>query len=277
MKTLMLVFAFSLLIQTTVCAAQGRLVGRVMDENSNSVSAAIVSLQSGTKEFASISNPDGYYTFFGVPEGVYTVKAYKRGLPAFSASIKIVVNLSYQLNIALRSESMPVLAAADTPLRPKLSKSKPVVLKERKTRADSTRDDKSADDDFPQSLQLTTTKPDLLDEALQRVIDQAEAIERRAKMSKKAEFVGGAEKIYEKLSYPEEARVKRIEGIVTAKLLVSDGGKVIKIEILSSPSPYLSQEVFRVLNEDVQFIPVQENGLAVSSVVKIGIQFKLDE
>lgn len=69
---------------------------------------------------------------------------------------------------------------------------------------------------------------------------------------KPAEITGGAagwRKFLEKnLKYPEEAQMKNIQGVVKVSFLVSESGDISDVNILSSPSEFLSKEVIRLFS-----------------------------
>lgn len=97
----LLLLSFCLALFIEVVYAQARLLGRIVDDKGKPVVAAIVSLTGNGRTGAVITNSNGYYTFLGLPEGEYNIKALKSGLssPKKSISLKDNVTLMYNLQI----------------------------------------------------------------------------------------------------------------------------------------------------------------------------------
>lgn len=72
-------------------------------------------------------------------------------------------------------------------------------------------------------------------------------------------FIGGQEgfKQYlkENIVYPDNAKKKKISGIVCFDFVISSTGKVTQIRINSSPNQLLSNEIIRVMNNSGPWLP----------------------
>ena len=75
------------------------------------------------------------------------------------------------------------------------------------------------------------------------------------------------------MSYPEIAIKGGIEGRVTVKLLVSEGGNVIKVDSISGPDVFHDEVLSKASN--LEFIPGLKNGKPVKVWVTVPFNFKL--
>jgi TonB family protein len=93
------------------------------------------------------------------------------------------------------------------------------------------------------------------------------------------EFVGGEEKMMQflsdKIKYPAHDRDNMIQGKVRTQFTVSDDGKLIDIIVYSSPSYYMTQEVYDVLDKMPNWKPGTQNGKAVKVLFTLPIEFSL--
>jgi len=76
------------------------------------------------------------------------------------------------------------------------------------------------------------------------------------------------------LIYPEEAREKRIEGIVYLTAEIDDNGKVIQVEITKGLAGGCNDEAIRLI-KNVRFGGVRNKGLRVKTKKQFRINFKL--
>lgn len=101
---------------------------------------------------------------------------------------------------------------------------------------------------------------------------------RRNKFINLPEILGGREalkKYFEaNLIYPEEAREKRIEGIVELNAEIDDNGKVIQVEIIKGLTGGCNEEAERLIR-NVQFGAVKNKGLRVKTKKRFKIKFQL--
>lgn len=92
------------------------------------------------------------------------------------------------------------------------------------------------------------------------------------------QILGGKEalkKYFEtNLIYPEEAREKRIEGIVELNAEIDDNGNVIQVEIIKGLLGGCNEEAVRLIR-NVQFGAVKNKGLRVKTKKRFKIKFQL--
>jgi protein TonB len=94
-----------------------------------------------------------------------------------------------------------------------------------------------------------------------------------------AKFPGGQSALQNYLryhiNYPEEARLKRKQGIVILQFSISSYGQISNICILNSPDESLSEEAIRVVKSMPNWLPAKSNGMEVSSSYKLNVKFSL--
>ncbi len=93
-------------------------------------------------------------------------------------------------------------------------------------------------------------------------------------------FTGGEEALIKYLEtnvkYPEDARSKGIEGIVTVKFVVNADGSVSDAKVTQGVDPSLDAEAVRVVNSLPNFEkPGMQNKVAVPVYYSVPISFKL--
>jgi TonB family protein len=76
------------------------------------------------------------------------------------------------------------------------------------------------------------------------------------------------------LTYPEEARDKRIEGIVYLTAEIDDNGKVIQVEITKGLAGGCNDEAIRLI-KNIRFGGVRNKGLRVKTKKQFRIKFQL--
>ncbi len=76
------------------------------------------------------------------------------------------------------------------------------------------------------------------------------------------------------LKYPEDARLKGIEGKVIVRAKINEFGKIVKTEIAYSDSQLLDSAALDAIKSS-KFIPAQKNGQPISEWITIPIEFKL--
>jgi TonB family protein len=76
------------------------------------------------------------------------------------------------------------------------------------------------------------------------------------------------------LVYPDEARNKRIEGVVYLAAEIDDNGKVIHIEIIKGLACGCNEEAIRLI-KNVQFGAVRNKGLRLKTKKQFRIKFQL--
>jgi TonB family protein len=161
-----------------------------------------------------------------------------------------------------REEKSKDKASLASPPSPKAQEAKPSVSKQNE----------------PQPVSPPASQND---ETLVTVMNQAEAAAKTFAESeftlaeKEIEVEGGMEAIYKRLVYPMAAEKAGIEGKVVVRIAVGSEGNVSQVLLISSASPLLNEEVFRVITEEVKFKPAIMDGKPVPSVITIPISFKL--
>jgi TonB family protein len=94
-----------------------------------------------------------------------------------------------------------------------------------------------------------------------------------------AEFPGGIEGLMNflttNLRYPEEARMKGLEGNVFITLIVEKDGTVTSVEPVKGVSPVLDAEAVRVVESFPKWAPGKKDGVVVRSAFVVPIKFKL--
>lgn len=79
------------------------------------------------------------------------------------------------------------------------------------------------------------------------------------------------------LTYPESCRVARIEGEVQLRFTITEEGRLIDIEVISSPHPDLSAEAVSVVSNSPLWNPARMYNQTVSVVYTFPIIFRLRE
>lgn len=282
MRYLIALLGLSWLACAPAFAQAGRMLGRVLDESGNPVPAVTIYVVNESHAQAAITNAMGYFTFLTVPSGKYTVKAFRRGAPLWEKRVEIAAS-TLRLDVKLK-ETAPALASKQVKAEPKKPKAEPAakppkaepskpVAKEAAPVAEEPEDEKEDAD-----AQTVSDDDIAKDEGLAQSIETAKAVEASdvAKVDAKPEIVGGMETINRKIIYPEAARAKGLQGGVIAKVSVDKNGNPTKVVVLKATDPMFSEEVFRVLSEDVKFKPATLNGQPVASSAVIYVEFKLN-
>lgn len=94
-----------------------------------------------------------------------------------------------------------------------------------------------------------------------------------------ATFPGGLGAFYQylgsNLSYPKEAREKKIEGKVMIEYIVETDGTITNVTVKKGVEPSLDAEAVRVMKSSPNWIPGKQQGKAVRQKVVLPIQFNL--
>ncbi len=265
--------------------SQARLVGRVADEENQPLAAAIVYVISPNFTQAALTNASGHFTFLDLPIGNYLLKAYKRGLPTWQKDISLSSPSTIRLDIKL-AEKPATLAAADAKTPSKVTAKEP---KERdlaearparpKPEQEKKEPERTAAPTPPEPKAETLSDADIdKDEGLRQSVEEAKltTASDAIKPDTKPELIGGMEALNQKIIYPAIARERGLQGGVIAKVNVDPLGFVRKVTILRSTDASFSEEVFRVLSEDVRFKPAMLNGKPVAAAAVIYVEFKLN-
>ncbi len=94
------------------------------------------------------------------------------------------------------------------------------------------------------------------------------------------EIAGGKESLKkyfeENLVYPEEARLKGIEGIVLLMVEIDDNGTIIQIEVIKGLQGGCNDEAIRLI-KNIKFGGVKNKGLRLKTKKRFKIRFQLPE
>ncbi len=261
-KRLTYFFIALCLVATKIAFAQGRVIGRVVDERGEPVGGATVSLigKNVTATQAAISNGQGYYVLLGIQEGGYEMRVKRKGYPEWKSEIAVVASMTKRMDIKLGESPEIVVKAA------------PISDKNKQ----QTQESEAPQYNVARDIEVSAIANDAgLLSALRSAEEFAKVEESIAVPDKEIELVGGIESLYKKIIYPFTAERARIEGQVVAKVYVDESGYIMQISLLKSAHPLLNAEVMRVITEDAKFIPASIKGKPVKSAMVIPIRFSL--
>ena len=87
--------------------------------------------------------------------------------------------------------------------------------------------------------------------------------------------------VYSNISYPKEDRLNNIEGTGIVQFVIGADGRITNIEVLRSPGPGITAELFRLMNAMAalpeRWIPAMKDGKAVPFQLILPVKFKLQE
>jgi TonB family protein len=269
---------FLLLSVPTSLASQGRLLGRVIDAGGSPVAAATVFLTSGAATQAAVSNAQGYYVFLAVPEGAYTLKAQKRGLPKTDpVNVQVAANTTVRRDVTIGAEAVagPLLAANKPKAEPKQERT--VADKPKADNADAAAQAKAAAEAKAkaEAAELARLKEE---EELKKAAEEVARLEAEANatnVEQEVSIEGGREAVVKQIIYPETAVKFKIEGKVVSRVFVDNTGNVLKIDILKGAHELLNEEAVRVLTEETKYKPAIVNGKPVAGAITVPLNFKI--
>ncbi len=255
--------------------AQGRLIGRVLDENGQPVAGATVSI-SGQTAMVAISNAQGYYVLLDVPQGSYEIKATKRGKPVWRGSVMIAGGITQRIDMKLGDKAESLAAAKSTADVKKLKEPKKEAKKEEKV-------EQEEEEEKPPTVEPTTVASvqDIAKEKeLQKAIQESESLSQldaaQADLPETdVEIVGGIEAIQAKIEYPMALKRAKIEGTVVARVFVDEQGNPLRISLIQPANKFLNEEVIRVLTEEAKFKPAMVGNSPVRGAITIPVKFKI--
>jgi TonB family protein len=100
-------------------------------------------------------------------------------------------------------------------------------------------------------------------------------------VEKPAQFPGGEEAmrkyLVEHMKYPEEAREKKIEGIVYVEFVIEMDGEVTNVRVRRGAHPLLDQAAVKIVEGMPHWIPGEQRGRKVRSMFVLPIQFQLSK
>ncbi|ACF14193.1 TonB family protein [Chloroherpeton thalassium ATCC 35110] len=273
-------------------------MGRVTDETGKPIAAATVYV-SGETSRAVLTNAQGYYVFLAVPEGQYSVKVFKRGLPRLRTNkIFVPSHITVRKDFSFGDTGEPqrqMLAKAGAPkplpkpaepAAPKVETSheKPVAQPTPTAKpapAPATEEVALASASTGEMVETTEIKgistATITDEGLRKAAEQAEEVEKAAiaTVEKDVELEGGLAAIVKKIVYPETAKNLKIEGLVVARVYVDESGNLTRIDLLKTAHELLDEEAIRVLSEEAIFKPAKAGNKDVAGALTVPIKFKI--
>jgi len=104
--------------------------------------------------------------------------------------------------------------------------------------------------------------------------DDGDTIEIFVVVEQMPEIIGGSQKVYEYLKYPEIARQASIEGMVVIQIVVSAEGVPLDPEVMRSGGQVLDEAATAAVMQ-LRFIPGKQRGKPVSVRLAIPIRFRL--
>ncbi len=253
--------------------SQGRLFGRVIDENGKPVPAATVFVSNGSINRAALTNAQGYYVFLGVEEGRYSLKVFKTGFPKISReNIAIAANSISRHDFKLGGEALSNMQVAS-------------VVRERRSKGEIKPTSPKLENPTEKTEAIVVKnevgETEELDESEVEQIKKAEetAMEEEAALNVAAEkevtIEGGIAAIQKAIRYPETALNLKIEGKVVVRVFVGRDGSPLRMEIIKSAHELLDEEALRVISENAKFTPAVVNGKNAIGVITIPITFKI--
>ncbi|WP_054683469.1 energy transducer TonB [Rhodothermus marinus] len=88
------------------------------------------------------------------------------------------------------------------------------------------------------------------------------------------EIIGGIERLYELLEYPELARKAGLEGLVVVQFVVEPDGSVSNIQVIRSAGKLLDEAAIKAVKQ-LRFKPGRQRGRPVRVRFSLPIRFKL--
>lgn len=82
--------------------------------------------------------------------------------------------------------------------------------------------------------------------------------------------------VLRQVKYPKEAIKNKIHGEVTVRFIIEKDGSLSNIEVVSSPSPLLSNEAVRVVKESPKWTPGKQRNQPVRVRFEIPVDFALE-
>jgi TonB family protein len=105
--------------------------------------------------------------------------------------------------------------------------------------------------------------------------EQDKTLRDQCQTGKMFQFIGA------NLRYPEEDKVKGIEGLGVVKFVVQANGQLTDIQVVRSPSPAMEKEMIRLMNVMAalpeKWIPGRHEGVAVPVAMTLPFKFKLED
>ena len=93
-------------------------------------------------------------------------------------------------------------------------------------------------------------------------------------VEKPAAPVGGMESITKKISYPQEAELKKVTGKVYLLVYVNEKGEVDDVKVVKGIGSGCDEAAVSAIRKS-KFTPAEDKGVAVKAKLSMPIQFKL--
>jgi len=257
--------------------AQGRLIGRVVGENNEPIAGATVSV-SGQTAMVAISNAQGYYVILDVPQGVYELKATKRGQPVWRGSVTVASGVTQRIDMKLGGKSKNLAAAKLTVDAKKVKAEKSKKEEEKKEEEGEEKSEPAPP--APVAVATTNAQEIAKEKELQKAIEESEKLNQLDASQSDlpetdVEIVGGIEAIQSKIEYPMALKRAKIEGTVVARVFVDEQGNPLRISLVQPANKFLNEEVIRVLTEETKFKPAKVGNAPVRGAITIPVKFKI--
>jgi len=257
--------------------AQGRLIGRVVGENNEPIAGATVSI-SGQTAMVAISNAQGYYVILDVPQGVYELKATKRGQPVWRGSVTVASGVTQRIDMKLGGKSENLAAAKPTVDAKKVKAEKSKKEEEKKEEEGEEKSEPAPP--APVAVATTNAQEIAKEKELQKAIEESEKLNQLDASQNDlpetdVEIVGGIEAIQSKIEYPMALKRAKIEGTVVARVFVDEQGNPLRISLVQPANKFLNEEVIRVLTEETKFKPAKVGNAPVRGAITIPVKFKI--
>jgi len=257
--------------------AQGRLIGRVVGENNEPIAGATVSV-SGQTAMVAISNAQGYYVILDVPQGVYELKATKRGQPVWRGSVTVASGVTQRIDMKLGGKSKNLAAAKPTVDAKKVKAEKSKKEEEKKEEEGEEKSEPAPP--APVAVATTNAQEIAKEKELQKAIEESEKLNQLDASQSDlpetdVEIVGGIEAIQSKIEYPMALKRAKIEGTVVARVFVDEQGNPLRISLVQPANKFLNEEVIRVLTEETKFKPAKVGNAPVRGAITIPVKFKI--
>jgi TonB family protein len=81
--------------------------------------------------------------------------------------------------------------------------------------------------------------------------------------------------VEKELRYPEEARKRRIEGVVIILFTVNEDGQVEDPRVVNGDQKYFNEEALRIVRKFPEWIPGELDGISSPIQVSVPIEFRL--
>jgi TonB family protein len=225
-----------------------------------------------------ISNAQGYYVILDVPQGVYELKATKRGQPVWRGSVTVASGVTQRIDMKLGGKSENLAAAKPTVDAKKVKAEKSKKEEEKKEEEGEEKSEPAPP--APVAVATTNAQEIAKEKELQKAIEESEKLNQLDASQSDlpetdVEIVGGIEAIQSKIEYPMALKRAKIEGTVVARVFVDEQGNPLRISLVQPANKFLNEEVIRVLTEETKFKPAKVGNAPVRGAITIPVKFKI--